>query len=406
MIPVKNQVASPLRGIYLVRSIPKNLCLRCIDAILGLGRALAKSHDPQSAGGPRRILVANGAALGDVILATAVLPVLKSAYPAADLGMLVGSGSKPVLANHPLLRWVHTVDHWRMDRSDRTAWAKWIRYWRSRAAALREVRSVGYDAAIDLYYFFPNSILFLWQAGIPVRVGYTSAGLGPLLTHPTRWQLRDCSVVDYHADLVRRLGVPESHFAKLAPSLPHPTTNASRGHFSGLDSNDEYLVLHIGTGFAIKEWPVEKWRSLVARLANGGRRLVFTGAGSKEVKIVERVLENMPNCVNLCNALNWSDFVSVIAEARGVLGVDSVAAHVAAAVGTPCVVIAPGIANRWHWRPRSKDCAVVTQTVPCSPCYRQYGCAEMECVRSISVGAVLSEVDRLFVPSPNQAVTS
>jgi ADP-heptose:LPS heptosyltransferase len=406
MIPVKARLASPLRGIYLVRSIPKNLCLRLIDGILKVGRALANPRDSHRAVNPRRILVANGAALGDVILATAVLPVLKSAYPDADLGMLVGTGSKPVLADHPLLRWVHTVDHWRMDRSDRTAWAKWIRYKRTRAVALREVKSVAYDVAIDLYYFFPNSVLFLWQAGIPVRVGYTSAGLGPLLTHPTLWQLRDCSVIDYHADLVRRLGVPASHFSKLAPNLPRATGDAGRSRFGGLGSSDEYLVLHIGTGFAIKEWPVEKWKSLVTRLAGGGRRLVFTGAGPKEAKTVELVIENMPNCINLCNLLSWPEYVSVIAGARGLLGVDSVAAHVAAAVGTPCVVIAPGTANRWHWRPRSADCTVLVYPVPCSPCYRQYGCANMECVRSVSIGDVLSEANRLFVHSPIRAVTS
>src|ERR1700730_9826034 len=405
MIPVKNRLASPLRGIYLARNMPRNLGVRCVDAILKSGCAFAKPYDPEHARNPHRILVANGAAPGDGVLATAVLPVLKSAFPNADLGMLVGSGSKQILDGHRLLRWVHVVDHWKMDRSDRTTPAKWIRYRRTRATALQEVKSVGYDIALDLYYFFPNSILFLWQAGIPVRVAYTSAGLGPLLTHPVRWQLRDCSVVDYHADLVRCLGVQERHFSKLSPNIPRAAEEGGQAHFSPLATNDEYLVLHVGTGLAIKEWPVEKWRDLVGRLAQSGHRLVFTGAGAKETRLVQMVTENMPNCINLCNSLNWQSFVSIIARARGVLGVDSVVGHVAAAVGTPCIVIAPGTANRLHWRPQQKDCAVLVHPVPCSPCYRQYGCAEMECVRLVSVAEVLSEVSRLFYPPSNRAVT-
>ena len=389
----------------MARSIPKNLGLRCLDSILKIFCRFAGPYDPELAKNPRRILVANGAALGDVILATAVLPVLKSAFPNADLGMLVGSGSKPILADHPLLRWVHVVDHWKMDRSDRTGLAKFVRYRRTRATALQEVRSVGYDIAIDLYYFFPNSILFLWQSGIPVRVAYTSAGFGPLLTHPTKWRLSDCSVVDYHADLIRRLGVAERHFSNLSPNIPH-TPGGSQYPGSGFAATEEYLVLHVGTGLAIKEWPVEKWRQVVERLASSGRRLIFTGTGAKEASTIELVIERMPNCINLCNALNWQSFVSVIAGAKGVLGVDSVAGHVAAAVGTPCVVIAPGTANRYHWRPRAENCAVVVRPVPCSPCYRQYGCDGMECVRMVTVGDVLSEVYRLFYAPTNGAVTS
>jgi ADP-heptose:LPS heptosyltransferase len=399
MIPTKNRVASPLRGIYLSRNVAKNLALRFLDAVLKIGRSYAKPYDPDRARNPRRILVANGAALGDVILATAVLPVLNSAFPQAELGMLVGGGSKQVLADHALLRWVHVVDHWRMDRSDRTALSKWLRYRRTRAAALRDVRRVGYDIAIDLYYFFPNFVLFLWQTGIPVRVAYTSAGLGPLLTHPTRWRLRDCSIVEYHADLVRRLGVPESHFSKLSPNIPFESPKTIQTSLGAFTTSDRYVVLHVGTGFSIKEWPVEKWRDLVLRLADTGRKLVFTGMGARETRMVELVIENMPNCIDLCNSLNWKEFVSVIAGACGVLGVDSVAGHVAATVGTPCVVIAPGTANRWHWRPQQKNCAVLVHDVPCSPCYRQFGCAEMECVRLVSVGDVLSAVNQLFFSS-------
>ena len=38
-----------------------------------------------------------------------------------------------------------------------------------------------YEIAIDTYHFIQNSIPLLWLARIPIRIGYTSGGFGPLL---------------------------------------------------------------------------------------------------------------------------------------------------------------------------------------------------------------------------------
>src|SRR5579864_9028118 len=64
---------------------------------------------------PTRILLLNGAHIGDVVIASSVIPILRSAYPDAEIGMLVGTWSQMVVNNHPELTYTHYVDHWRLN---------------------------------------------------------------------------------------------------------------------------------------------------------------------------------------------------------------------------------------------------------------------------------------------------
>jgi ADP-heptose:LPS heptosyltransferase len=325
--------------------------------------------------------------MGDVVVATSVLPVIKAAFPEAEIGFLVGSWARPILEGHPLVRWVHVLDHWKLNRRSSSWLDKWQRYRHTRAQALQEIKHQRYDIAVDLYYFFPNSIPLLWQAGIPVRVGYTSGGFGPLLTHPVKWQNLDQGVAQYHLRLLRErlpdLPVPSD----LRPSLV--AADADGRPLVSVSAGRQYIVLHVGAGSPLKEWPVDKWRRLAELLLHDGYQVIFTGAGAQDALVVSKVTDGLDGAwVNLCGQLAWQEYVRVLGNAALVIGVDTVAGHVAAAVGTPCVVIDNGMKNPYHWRPMSQRCKVLVHKVPCLPCYRTRGCRAMHCVRKVAVDAV------------------
>ncbi len=377
---------SPLLGKYLVRNPLANRLLRGIDYCLRFGTS---STPPAPVAPPSRILLANGAHLGDVLLSTAVLPVLKQAYPQAEIGFLLGTWARPVLDGHPLVDTLHFFDHWKLNRTSTSVRNKISRYRATRMAALRDIRARRYDISLDLYYYFPNSIPLLWQAGIPVRIGYTSGGFGPLLTHALEWRCRDCHVVDYQRALLDELPLGSARTVRGAPSLP-PVESA------GINVGGDYLVLHPGTGHRIKEWPLSRWCELVERLSHAGHTLVFTGTSAAERDRVDQMVRGRPRCLNECGRQNWQEFVATVRSARLLIGVDSVAGHVAAAVGTPCVVIGTGITHPAHFRPLSDRCRMLSAPVACSPCYRGRGCATMACVREISAPAVHAAVLELL----------
>lgn len=323
-------MTSPLRGKYLVRQPLVNALLRCLDALL-------PPYRRKEIGAPRRILLSNLAHLGDVVIATSVLPALKKAYPEAEIGFLIGSWARPVLQEHPLVDYIHRVDHWKISRAPVPLWRKIVRYYRTSHTALREIKALRYDIAIDLYYYFPNSIPLLWQARIPVRIGYISGGFGRLLTHPLEWQNRKQPVAQYHFDLLSLLSIPREN-----PALPA---------LSALPSTSSCIVCCAGPPRSLKAWDPIKWQELIGRLVDEGHQIIFTGQGLEEREHADSLHPPHPNLRNLCDQLSWQEFVSLISGAQLLISIDSVAAHIASGFQIPSIVFFCGISDPAHWCP-------------------------------------------------------
>lgn len=370
-----------MTGKYLVRNplFYRWLCLR--------ERMLPDCSVAYPVPPPRRILVCNGAHLGDVVLATTVLPLLKQTFFGAQIGFLTGSWSQVVLEGHPSIDWIHTYDHWKLNRASIPLWKKLRQHLASRKAALASIREVYYDVAIDLYPHFPNAIPLLYDTGIPYRVGYTSGGYGPLLTHRLDWLEKGQSVATYHSDLLQLLGVQEKNET---PSLFFPEGMKLP---EGL-SEKRYVIFHMGTGNAEKEWPIASWRELAERSAREGLTIVFTGRGEQERRNIEAVREGIPRTINLCDKLSWSAFVFLIHKTALLVSVDSAAGHIASSWKIPSVLLFCGINNQLVWRPVNENAAVLTESVPCAPCFRKRGCSSMHCIRGIPVERVFQEVVR------------
>ncbi len=397
-----------MRGRYCRRHRLLNLAMQAVDTLLCVclpfrrrGRAIVP---------PRRLLISNLAHLGDLVTATSILPVLKSAFPDCRIGFLAGSWARPVLQDHPLVDDIHILDHWAANRAALPRREKMRQYHRTRRQALREVRAAGYEAALDLSWNFPNLLPFLWQARIPARIGYGSSGFGPLATHCLAFDAQPLPVFARYLALVRELPVERKDMAQAAMNLPPVRAEDQEAldrelldrelldqklQARGQADESGYFVLHVGAGLGLNAWPQTQWRALAEKLRKENKTLVFTGSGARDAALIEEITHGLAGCINLCGQLSWSGFVAAISGARLVICVDTAAAHVAGAVKTPCAVIVTG-RNPYLWHVPSRDCQVVTLPVPCAPCHRGLGCAGMECIRGVEVEQVYQAAGSLL----------
>jgi heptosyltransferase-2 len=316
---------------------------------------------------PRRVLLSINGHLGDAVIATAAIRALRASLPNVELGVVLPSWSRVVVEGDPRVAHVHVVDHWHTSRQSAGPLAKWRRYRATRRRALREIRAVGYDVAVDLYEYFPNAAVLLWRAGIPVRIGFSSAGFSASYTHAVPWGDAQGHTVDRQAALI---GLVMPAPTPVAPryDLPDTPGEAARRVDALLEREglrpDSYIVVHMGAGSPTKEWPLAHWMTIAAQLVQDGERLVFTGQGPAERDAIHIVTRGLPGCVDLCDRLDWQDYVQVVRRARQVLAVDTVAGHVAAAVGTPSVTLWSGISSAAHWRPLSERSMVIANAGP------------------------------------------
>lgn len=339
---------------------------------------------------PRSILLVNSAHLGDLVISTSLLPVLKHAFPQVKIGFLIGSWCKAVVENHPLVNRVHYLDHWHLNRDRKPLGKKILSYTSQRQKVIPEIREQGYDVAICLRFLFFKFVPPIWEAGIPYRLGYDFGGFAPLLTHvlPLRMEFGCKHEVMYQAELLSFLDVPEKSYAYLWPNLPPGTEQGKAEVELLLDGCRNYRVLHIGSGLKLREWPRNRWQTLARRLVEENHVLVFTGVGEYERRAIGEISNSLPNCLDACDRLSWEGLVELVRGAELVYCVETSVGHVASAVHTPSVAISGGFADPLQWKPYGDQCVLATVDLPCVPCFRRYGCNSMACVRDLSVEAV------------------
>ncbi len=330
-----------MRGKYLVQNFWLYFFLKLADCFFHLFKR-NKYLPPIS---PKKILISHLGHLGDLVIATSVLPLLKRAFPHAKLGFLASSWSKAVIENHPFIDKLHLLDHWKLNRSKSSLGKKVYQYFKSFFSSYQEIRKEGYDAAIDLYFYYPNSILLLSLARIPRRIGYTSSGFGSLLTDAIDWTFQEQYVSEYYKPLLKKIGVEERFIQNMKPFLRVPSEEKQEALLQKLSKTAQekgYWILHMGASADKKEWPLEKWKGLAKKISGEGFFIVFTGHGEEEKKRIDQVKEGLANVQSLCNELSWDELVLLIQKATILISVDTVVTHIAFAFGVPTLILFSG----------------------------------------------------------------
>ena len=129
---------------------------------------------------PKKILITNGAHLGDLVNATTLCYEIKKADPNIMVGVLCGSWAKDVPLNHPSVNRVHILDHWKHNRSNASFIKKIYQFIYTFWVSRREINREYYDIVIDTYCYYPNMSIPLYFTNIPIRMGFSSGGCAQL----------------------------------------------------------------------------------------------------------------------------------------------------------------------------------------------------------------------------------
>lgn len=327
---------------------------------------------------PRRILIIKPSAIGDVVHALPVLNLLRRRWPEAHLSWLVTPACAGLLERHPQL-----------DEVIRFERREFGRGWRSpRVAAelFRFMLDLGrrrFDLVIDLQGLFRSG----WLAAstrAPCRVGPASAREGAWLFYTHRVPT---GPPEQHA-IERYLTIAEAVGCDRGPVEFHFAVDDADRATVAAQTPRRYAVLMPGANWLTKQWPVERFASLVAPLRERfGLECVVAG-GPDTVALAERI----PDAVNLAGRTNLRQLLALLERAALVVANDSGPMHVAAALGRP-LVTPFGPTNPVRTGPYRRMGSVVRVDIPCSPCYSRR-CSHVSCLRWIGVEPVLELAER------------
>lgn len=337
----------------------------------------------------RSVLVVRLRSIGDAVLTTPSLYALKRFLPHTRVDILLEDWVAPVLEGFEYVDNIITL------KRGGTA---------ARAGVARHIRASHYDVAYNLHGG-TTATLLTRASGARHRVGYSSYQYGRLHNHlaPSSsllWGRDKTHSVEQQLALLGWTGVPVTDRPATQLAVTHKAAEsiASRLHAAGIDETRTPLaVIHPAAAFDTKQWATERFARVAESLASRGLAIVAITA-STEAHVADNLKQHATSPVVAFTDLSLPEVTALLSQARLFVGNDSGIAHIAAAVGTPSVVVF-GSSNTAHWRPWAKAPAeVVVEELECQPCHG-YFCekfAEPECIKRLPVERVLGSVDRVL----------
>ena len=313
-----------------------------IGAVSALIGYTVPRHVSPTVSAIRRVVVVKPASLGDVVLSSPAVAVVRAAFPTAHLSLAVGSWSRPAAQGIPNVDEV--VDLGNFGTPGRFGP-------RDVPVAVQTLRRGGYDLAVVLDRS-PLVAVAPLLAGIRWRAGIDSGGRG--FAHGIRvpW-VRRCHEADLYIAVARAAtsgvilpGESAPPALSFEPGPVARTSAESLWRESGLDMpGGPIVVIHPGGAsnpgmtLSSKRWPTERFAYVASALALAGIRVVLVGdrTDSLAVAAVKEAAE--APVVDLSGRADFATLAAMIARADAYLGNDSVPLHLAVAMGTPAVAL-------------------------------------------------------------------
>lgn len=366
--PAVSKTTPAARGDRRLRALDRTLGVALLF-VAGLGRR--KRRPPAAI---RRVGVLKSAAVGDMILLSAVARDVVAAFPDAKVFVIAGHD------NAEVARLIENVEIVTLPIGNPLA-------------AARTLRRLELDVLLDFGQWSRIEALCSLLSGARYVVGFETPG-------QRRHYCYDATVrhsgevheLENYRHLAASIGV-ESH---AVPRLGSPDAN-------GRPAGERFVVFHLWPGgyrSELKEWPLESWRELAGQLAERGYSIVLTGSDAD----TERTEQFVRTCQGLARPIRnaagmyaLSDLVDLLHDASCVVSVNTGVMHLAAATGAPTIAL-NGPTSEVRWGPVGERVRSVNADLPGCGYLNlgfEYDRGRTDCMRAISVDRVVDAVEAL-----------
>lgn len=333
----------------------------------------------------KKILVMKLGAMGDLILITPSLRMIRERFPKAYLSLLVDRKWAPLMDHCPYLDALIPVDRSKMSRPDYTL------------KLAKKIRTEGFDISID----FQNSKwthLAAFLGGISKRYGFSRGAFGFLLNAPDRtFGIAEAPVRQQYR-ILSKLGVREfSENLELWPSQEAEESIQKRLESLPSRSGSRIgLIVGSSPQWMTKRWPIEYFKTLAERLVKELKAQVFLLGGLEDRDRIKGIFgSETEGVVNWVGETSLHELHAVIRHLNVLVTGDTAPLHMASAAQIKIVALFGPTDPRRHMPP-SPHAVVLHRALPCAPCY-QGVCKNTEvlaCLRKIPVQDVFEAVRR------------
>jgi ADP-heptose:LPS heptosyltransferase len=342
-----------------------------------------------SSANPKRVLVIRVGALGDTLMVTPLLRLMHKRHPETEIDLLVSGLAAPLLRFNHHFNNLYTL----CSRNLPIALSPEKRH------LIRQLRARRYDLAL-LLESAPRYRRLLYRIRPVTAISFKEAGFDArkhvIVNFLHVAGIHAYSPEDLNMELP--LSADDDAFAgKILRDLPRPI-----------------IGIHVGWGprgqkkhqeSRLRGWNHKNFVRLIHNiLEHTDASMILTGSQEdvNDTKRIHRIVSN-PRLHSIAGLTRIRELASVIKNLDLLVSVDSGPGHMAAAVGTPLVVLwGPGWLSQTRPISNIAPIRVLHHTVPCAPCQitpLQKSCRRNICMEAITPEEVFAEIQKLLSQS-------
>lgn len=348
--------------------------------------------DKQSLPANAKILLIRLRSIGDVVLNTAVFPLIKENFPEGRLDYLVTPPHHELVQNNPHLDEIILLNTPGGKSGEKFSLWKYFQ-------TLRRLRKKRYDLVIDMHEG-PRSALITALSGGKYKVGlkrsrrsgFYNVNVDPVITEPV-------TAVAFQTKMLEQLGFSVRYQAPTIYLTKDESNQMSeRLANAGISPGEVFGVIHPGVASLHNEWQAEKFAEVADALQTRDNIRIVFACGPNQTDQVEAIRKQMNTAsISLARQTTLRGFAALAQKARFLLCHNSGPMHIGAAVGTPVFALfgpdSPAI-----WTPQVEPHHVFYKGIECSPCTRKTRKLECfdgnaECKRLITSGEVIQTIE-------------
>lgn len=253
-----------------------------------------------------------------------------------------------------------------------------------------------------------RDLLFFQLAGIRNVIGHK--GFEPL---PTRRNGEPLPFVEHEVDhLLRRLSlseipVPAPEEVNVDLALTEAEHDAARKwmhtHLPEQFSFSRFVGFAPGSKWPSKVWPEDRFVELGRRLIEERDIYPIVFGGPEDRPLAQRLITLWGRGANAAGEFPVRQAAAALATCKLYVGNDTGTMHLAAAVGTRCVVTMSALDWPGRWNPYGSGHTVFRRQVPCGGCLLEVCTTEgLRCLKEISVAEVVEACLETLGPEVNK----
>jgi ADP-heptose:LPS heptosyltransferase len=357
----------------------------------------------------QRLLVFRALMLGDMICATPALRALRGAWPTAQISLVGMPGLAGWAARQTCI-------------DDFIAFPGWaglpeqpVPSRRIGRAFVTSIRRQRFDLAVQMH----GSGAIVNPLVVAMGARWNAGFVGRQAWRPPADRSRFCRWPERGTEAERLLALTDHlQLPREGLHLDFPLQpadrSAARALLAGLPvpgfatrsplATAPYGVLHAGSQLPSRRWLPERYAAVADALARQGTPVLLTGsAGEAPLTAAVRGAMQLPEAAHdLAGRTELGTLGALIESARVLVCNDTGVSHIAAALGTPSVVVACG-SDVARWAPADPVLhRVFWQDQPCRPCSAPVCPYDSACARAVETAPVIEAALQAAARAPER----